>query len=159
LDPVFDPLLLPIGIIRSSVEEPVFELILDPVLDSVVEIDEPIVESVFDLLDPMPDSRVDPNLEPLEDSTPKPLNDESSADPSLELVLEPVLELVEDDVRAQSIFESDSSSIVELVCESPVLDFDSSTCDEVFTCCSSGSGFGACSGFCLRFLDPQQPMS
>ena len=38
----------------------------------------------------MPNSSVNPNLEPLEDSAPEPLNDESIADPSLEQVLEPV---------------------------------------------------------------------
>ncbi len=73
LDPIFYPLLLPIGIIRSRVEEPVFEPVLDPVLDPVAEIKEPIVESVFDLLDPMLNSSVNPNLEPLENSTPEPL--------------------------------------------------------------------------------------
>jgi hypothetical protein len=97
----------------------------------------------------MPDNTVDPNLEPIrfriEDSTPEPLNNETSADPSLEPVA--------DDVFAQSIFEFDSSPIVELVCESPVLDFDSSTRDGVFTSCSSGSEL------CLSFLDPQQSIS
>jgi hypothetical protein len=130
LDPVFGPLLLSIGIIRSPVEEQVFESVLDPVLYSVAEINEPIVDSVFDVLDPMPDSSVDLNLGP-----------------------------VENDVRAQSIFEFNSLPIVEPVCESPVVDCDSSTCDKVFTCCSSGSGFDACSQFSLHFLDPQQPMS
>jgi hypothetical protein len=101
----------------------------------------------------MPDSSVDSNLEPLEDLTPKQLNDESSADPSLEPVLKLVLEPVADDIFAQSIFEFDSSPFVKPVCESPVLDFDSSTRDGVFTCCSSGSAFR------LRFLDPLQPMS
>jgi hypothetical protein len=126
---------------------------LDPVLDPVADIDEPIVDSVFDLLDPMPDNTVDPNLEPIrfriEDSTPEPLNNETSADPSLEPVLEPVA----DDVFAQSIFEFDSSPIVEPVCESPVLDFDSSTRDGVFTCCSSGSELS------LSSLDPQKSIS
>jgi hypothetical protein len=70
---------------------------LDPVLDTVAEIDEPIVDSAFDLLDLMPVSTVDPNLEPIrfriEDSTSEPLNNETSADPSLEPVLKPALEL------------------------------------------------------------------
>ncbi len=38
----------------------------------------------------MPNSSVDSNLEPLEDSTPEPLNDKPSADANLETVLEPI---------------------------------------------------------------------
>ncbi len=131
----------------SLLADPVFEPVLDTVLDPVTEIDEPIVESIFEVLDPMPDSSVDSNLETLEDSTPEPLNDESSSDPSLE----PVLESVADDIWGKNIFESDSSPIVEPVCESPVVKLDFSTnCDEVFTCSSTGSGFGASSGFSLK---------
>jgi hypothetical protein len=86
------------GSYTSLLADPVFEPVLDPVLDPVTEIDEPIVESIFDVLNLMPDSSVDSNLETLEDLTPEPLNDESSSDPSLEPVLEPVLESVADDI-------------------------------------------------------------
>jgi hypothetical protein len=99
-EPVFDSLIFalfgleglsPVGSYTSLLADPVFEPVLDPVLDPVTEIDEPIVESIFEALDPMTDSSVDLNLEPLEDSAPEPLNDESIADPSLEQVLEPVV--------------------------------------------------------------------
>jgi hypothetical protein len=78
------------GSYTSLLADPVFGPVLDPVLDPVTEIDELIVESIFEALDPMPDSSVDLNLEPLEDSAPELLNDESIAYPSLEQALEPV---------------------------------------------------------------------
>ena len=68
---MFDPEILPLfglegfsssGWYTLLLADSVFELVLEPVLDPVAEIDEPIVESVFDLLDPMPDSSVGPNL-------------------------------------------------------------------------------------------------
>jgi hypothetical protein len=98
-EPVFDSLIFSLfgleglsagGSYTSLLADRVFEPVLDPVLDPVTEIDEPIVESIFEAFDPMTDSSVDRNLEPLEDSAPEPLNDESIANPSLEQVLEPV---------------------------------------------------------------------